>query len=68
MSGLYALGSRGREALDFATGARDLDIGAHPQRGVWWHLEDNVRLALALEDLLGCGPETWRPWSGNGSS
>ena len=37
------------------TGPGDLDIGSRPQREVWWHVEDKVRLALELDDLFGCG-------------
>ena len=57
---LYAFGSRAREVKNWlegvpvlAAGPSDVDIGAKPARGVVLEVYDKVRLALALEDLLG---------------
>ena len=59
---LYAFGSRGREALDYLhgrtgamSGASDVDVGVRPVSGRVWTLDDKVAMAIALEDLLGCG-------------
>lgn len=58
---LYAFGSRARDAKawldgaqpDLSASAADVDIGVKPARGVALAVLDKVRLALALEDLLG---------------
>lgn len=59
---LYSFGSRGREALDWkhgrvgeVSGVSDLDLGARPVSGQVWMLDDKVSMAIALEDLMGCG-------------
>ncbi len=58
---LYAFGSRGCEVRDWLEGKRaslspgpaDVDIGVKPASGVHFSVQDKVRLAVALEDLLG---------------
>ncbi|MBC7225856.1 MAG: nucleotidyltransferase domain-containing protein [Thermoflexales bacterium] len=58
---LYAFGSRAGEvrawlegkADALAPGPSDVDIGVKPARGVHLSVHDKVRLAVALEDLLG---------------
>ena len=59
----YAFGSRAREVRDWLagdgavqlSGPSDVDIGVRPAPGVWWGVDEKVRLAIALEDLFGCG-------------
>ncbi len=59
---LYAFGSRAQEVrhwlvgqhLDLAPGPSDVDIGAKAVAGLTWSVADKVRLAMALEDFLGC--------------
>jgi len=58
---LYAFGSRAREVQEWLEGKRaslpaspaDVDVGVKPAQGVRLSIHDKVRLALALEDLLG---------------
>lgn len=58
---LYAFGSRACEVREWLEGKRDnlspdpadVDIGVKPAAGVHHSVHDKVRLALALEDLLG---------------
>ena len=58
---LYIFGSRAREVKAWLDGAgpalpagpSDVDMGAKPHQGVSLPPFDKVRLALALEDLLG---------------
>ena len=58
---LYAFGSRAREVQEWLEGKRaslpagpvDVDVGVKPAQGVRLSVHDKVRLALALEDLLG---------------
>ena len=58
---LYVFGSRAEEVRVWLAGARDtlspgpsdVDIGALPPRGSGWSVHETVRLALALEELLG---------------
>jgi len=58
---LYAFGSRAREVQEWLEGKRaslpagpvDVDVGIKPAQGVRLSVHDKVRLALALEDLLG---------------
>jgi predicted nucleotidyltransferase len=59
---LYVFGSRGREVLDWLhgrtgaiSGESDVDVGVRPVSGRVWTLDDKVAMAIALEDLLGCG-------------
>ena len=60
---MYAFGSRAREVRDWLdddgaaalSGASDIDIGVRPIPAVRWGVDDKVRLAIALEDLFGCG-------------
>ena len=66
---LYAFGSRSREALEWAHGrlqnmsgasqdpscAADVDVGVWPASGQIWTLDDKVKMAIALEDLMNCG-------------
>lgn len=58
---LYAFGSRGREVLAWVHGGdlslggpADIDLGVRPMPDAAWNVADKVRLAIALEDLLGC--------------
>ena len=59
---LYGFGSRAREVLDWlegklselAPGPSDVDVGVKAVPGVRWLVKDKVRLAIELEDLLGC--------------
>lgn len=59
---LYVFGSRALEVAAWlaqpgqplAPSASDVDIGAHAAHGTFWPVADKVRLAIALEDLLGC--------------
>ena len=58
---LYAFGSRGREALEWKhgrvggmPGESDVDVGVRPESAQAWTLDDKVRMAIALEDLMGC--------------
>jgi len=61
--GLYAFGSRAREAAEWLAGKRDrlepgpsdLDIGAKLGRGVVMSVREKVLLAIALEDLFDVG-------------
>ena len=63
VAAVYAFGSRAREVRDWLTGdgaahlsgPADIDIGVRPVPGVRWDVVDKVRLAIALEDLFGCG-------------
>jgi predicted nucleotidyltransferase len=58
---LYAFGSRAHEVQEWLEGRRaslspglaDVDIGVKPAREARLSVHDKVRLALALEDLLG---------------
>jgi len=58
---LYAFGSRACEVQEWLEGKRaslpagpvDVDVGVKPAQGVRLSIHDKVRLALALEDLLG---------------
>ena len=58
---LYAFGSRAGEVREWLRGERvrlspgppDVDVGVKAVRGVRLSVHDKVRLALALEDLLG---------------
>jgi predicted nucleotidyltransferase len=58
----YAFGSRGSEVSAWLagsgsrpeTGDSDVDIGVRPLHGTRWGVKEKVRLAQALEDLLGC--------------
>ena len=60
---LYVFGSRAREVQDWLgrdgaaslSGPSDVDIGVRPIPGVRWGVDDKVHLAIALEDLFGCG-------------
>ena len=62
IAALYAFGSRGREVLGMLagqevtglSGSADVDIGVRPRAGVRMGLDDKVRVALELEDLIGC--------------
>lgn len=56
---LYVFGSRACEAYDWldsneplAPSISDIDIGAKALPGVAWNLRDEVRLALAFEELF----------------
>jgi predicted nucleotidyltransferase len=59
---LYVFGSRAIEVRDWlngqvenlAPGPSDVDVGIRAGRQVRWSVNDKVRLALELEDLLGC--------------
>lgn len=59
---LYAFGSRAKEVqdwiegaqIDFAPGPSDADFGAKAMPGIKWSFKEKVRLAIELEDLLGC--------------
>jgi hypothetical protein len=59
---MYAFGSRGGEVRDWLAaeewrrlgGESDVDMGTRPELGVAWGLDEKVRLALDLEDMLGC--------------
>jgi hypothetical protein len=58
---LYAFGSRAGEVKEWLEGnhsnlppdTADVDMGVRAVRGAWFSVHDKVRLALALEDLLG---------------
>jgi predicted nucleotidyltransferase len=58
---LYAFGSRANEAKEWFDGQRDaftqsssdVDIGVKPVPGAAFDVHSKVRLALALEDLMG---------------
>jgi len=62
VAALYAFGSRAKEIFDWVTGQRpglesslsDVDIGAKAVAGVMWAVDEKVRLALTLEELLEC--------------
>lgn len=61
LQGLYAFGSRSRQALDwldgrlaaFEPGSSDLDIGVKPSSEETPEVRQTVELTLALEDLFG---------------
>ncbi|HFD39290.1 MAG TPA: hypothetical protein ENJ31_05510 [Anaerolineae bacterium] len=61
VTSLYAFGSRAKEALAWVQGERqtfspassDLDLGFKPAPGAFLSVKDQVRLGIALEDLLG---------------
>ncbi|MDW7710734.1 MAG: nucleotidyltransferase domain-containing protein [Deferrisomatales bacterium] len=63
VAALYAFGSRAGEIFDWlggridklAAGPADVDLGARPARGTRWGVDEKVRLAQSLEDLLGVG-------------
>jgi predicted nucleotidyltransferase len=59
---LYVFGSRADEVREWLAGRRvelapgpsDVDVGVKAAPGVHWLVKDKVRLAIELEDLLGC--------------
>ena len=65
LADVYAFGSRGEEVAARVRGepdaggvprlSSDIDIGVRPVTGVRWGVDDKVHLAIALEDLFGCG-------------
>ncbi len=61
VSVLYAFGSRAQEAKKWLDGFQedlrgrsDIDIGVRAASGTIWSVKDKVRLALALERMMGC--------------
>lgn len=60
-SALYVFGSRAQEARkwldgfqDDLRGSSDVDVGVLVAPGTIWSVKEKVRLALALENLMGC--------------
>ena len=58
---LYVFGSRAQEARQWLDGllldlrgSADVDVGVRASPGSIWSVKDKVRLALALENLMGC--------------
>jgi uncharacterized protein len=62
VAALYVFGSRAQEVSRWFTGQRfdlgssrsDVDIGVKAMTDVTWSVAEKVRLAVALEGLLGC--------------
>jgi predicted nucleotidyltransferase len=58
---LYVFGSRAHEARQWLDGlmvdlrgSGDVDVGVRAAPGRIWSVKDKVRLALALENMMGC--------------
>jgi predicted nucleotidyltransferase len=62
VSFLHSFGSRARQSAGWINGCQDrgrfetsdVEIGVRSRLSVVWSVADKVRLAQALEDLLGC--------------
>lgn len=62
VAALYAFGSRAQEVSRWLTGQRfdlgssrsDVDLGVKAVADITWSVAEKVRLAVALEELLGC--------------